>query len=121
MPSLTRTTKIELSSYGNDKANLHCPRCGGNNLHQLEVTVFHREEDAESIVRIKVKGASTSTEVVPDSGSGNPSSRRDGLAIEFSCEHCSEDDPSDIIELTVAQHKGSTELGWRFTPLRKQL
>lgn len=50
------------------------------------------------------------------SGERNPSSRRDGLVISFTCEQCSRDDPGDVIELTIAQHKGSTEIGWRFSP-----
>ena len=38
----------------------------------------------------------------------NPSIRRHGMAIAFSCEHC-----GDGFELTIAQHKGSTEFAWR--------
>jgi hypothetical protein len=51
-------------------------------------------------------------------GSGNPSSRRQGLAIRFFCEGCGGADSDDIIELTVAQHKGSTELAWRYSPAK---
>jgi hypothetical protein len=37
----------------------------------------------------------------------NPSSRRGGIAIRFWCEGC-----PFISELTLAQHKGSTEVEW---------
>ena len=45
---------------------------------------------------------------VPAAGSGNPSDRRHGLAVAFTCEAC----PFQG-ELTVAQHKGATLVGWR--------
>jgi len=45
----------------------------------------------------------------PSKECGNPSRRRDGLAIEFSCENC----PA-ILELTIKQHKGETFFAWRY-------
>lgn len=39
--------------------------------------------------------------------SGNPSARRDGLAIRFTREN------SKMDELTFAQHKGETMVAWR--------
>jgi hypothetical protein len=44
----------------------------------------------------------------PSLRSWNPSWRRDGIAIEFCCEGC-----GSIGELTIAQHKGVTLVGWR--------
>lgn len=116
MPTFQHSSKIEFSAIGHNVLDLHCPRCGENNLHQIGVTVYYRGEDAEYIVKTNVQGATTSTEMVANKESDNPSSRRDGLAIQFRCEHCT-GYPTDILELTIAQHKGSTEVGWRFSPL----
>jgi hypothetical protein len=41
----------------------------------------------------------------------NPSERRQGLAIAFSCEDC-----DAKLELTIAQHKGNTIVEWRLQP-----
>jgi hypothetical protein len=41
------------------------------------------------------------------------------MAIQFECEQCGGGADDDWIELTIAQHKGSTEIGWRFTPKAK--
>ena len=94
---------------------LHCPRCAGRNLHHLGVVIYDRAEDADNVIRTTVEGGTSRTAVVPNSGSGNPSSRRDGLAILFSCEACG-GDLADPIELLIAQHKGSTEIIWRYKP-----
>lgn len=113
--TLLHDSEIALGDYGSTKL-LHCPRCGGDCLHQDAVTIFNRDEDQEQLARIEVVGASAHVAIVPSNGSGNPSSRRQGLTIRFSCEGCGGDQPGDVIELTVAQHKGSTELAWRFSP-----
>ena len=97
-------------------SNLLCPRCGADNLHHLGVTVFDRAEDAASVVRSHVSGSKVAVEIVGSIVAENPSRRRDGLAIQFQCEQCGGDEPDNLIELTIAQHKGSTEIGWRFTP-----
>jgi hypothetical protein len=96
-------------------SELRCPRCAGPNLHHLGVTVFDRAEDAPVVIRTLVEGGKSKTDVVPNGDSGNPSSRRDGLAILFSCEGCG-GDLADPIELMIAQHKGSTEIAWRYRP-----
>jgi hypothetical protein len=96
-------------------SELRCPRCGSQYLHHEGVTLFHRSEDAPSAVRITVAGLSVTTDVVPSS-SENPSSRRNGLSVQFSCEGCGGGSQADTIELTLAQHKGWTEIGWRYTP-----
>ena len=96
-------------------SELRCPRCGGQYLHHLGVTVFDRAEDAPALVRTTVASGTTKTDAVPNAGSGNPSSRRDGLAILFSCESCG-GTLADPIELVIAQHKGTTEIGWRYKP-----
>ena len=97
-------------------ADLLCPRCGADNLHHIGVTFYERGEDDEKLRRLQHFPPSLKTEVVPSHGSGNPSSRRDGLAVRFWCEGCGGQAEDDVIELTIAQHKGSTEIGWRYTP-----
>lgn len=108
--------KIELEQNSDRTSDLRCPRCGGMQMHQGKVTVFNRNEDDETTLVTTVGNFNSLTGLVPNDGSGNPSSRRQGLVIEFDCEGCSTGDPDDVLELTIAQHKGSTEIGWRFTP-----
>jgi hypothetical protein len=88
---------------------LHCPNCGFNYLHHEAVTVYDRGEDAEQTGRTEISGVNRVVmSIVSSDKSGNPSSRRDGLAIRFWCEGC----PAKP-ELTVVQHKGETYLAWR--------
>lgn len=117
MTDLIADGRIKLTHEG-DYSLLYCPRCGSRNLHHLGVTVFDRGEDNGQVIKTSVLPGKTATEVVQSSGSGNPSTRRDGLAIQFACEGCSWN-TSDTIELTVAQHKGDTEVAWRFHPRAK--
>jgi len=72
------------------------------------VTDYHRSEDDAIVLVTKVDGGVANTKLALSEGSGNPSSRRDGLAIKFWCEGC----PA-VLELTVEQHKGQTFLAWR--------
>lgn len=99
-----------------DEDVLMCPRCGYDYLHHVGVKVFDRHEDEATLVRTTVFGAARRTEVVPSAGSGNPSTRRDGITVQFTCEGCSGDKEGDL-ELLIAQHKGQTELSWRFEAL----
>jgi hypothetical protein len=78
--------------------------------------VFDRKEDSASTVRSLVTGSSVTVGIVDSNHAGNPSSRRDGIVIDFECEQCGGGTDENRIELTIAQHKGSTEIGWRFTP-----
>jgi hypothetical protein len=83
-----------------------CPRCGFYYLHQSVVTVYSRAREDDPTVEIEVRN--TATIEVRTKATRNPSSRRDGLAILFDCENC------DFVgELTIAQHKGNTLVGWR--------
>ena len=108
---------------GVDHAVLRCPRCGGANLHHGGVAIFDRvkEDDPKTIVTTFCN-RTIQTSVGPTKGSGNPSSRRGGLSIGFWCEHC--DGGSDwrehgAIELTISQHKGETQMAWRWRVNRK--
>ena len=87
---------------------LHCPHCGGSYLHHESVTVYSRREDADQTHETRVADRLTECGIVPSKLSANPSSRRDGVSITFSCEGC----PTRL-ELTLAQHKGQTEIVWR--------
>jgi hypothetical protein len=91
-----------------DTASLPCPCCGSEYLHQCKVTVFNRSEDADPTSVTMVVGGLATTHLRPSEGCGNPSSRRQGTAIEFNCEGC-----LNRIELTLVQHKGATHIGWR--------
>jgi len=99
-----------------DDEGLMCPNCDSFNLHHRTVTVFDRYEDAEMTHVITVKRGIPTTHRVPSRGCGNPSTRRDGLTIDFECENCEAG-----LTLQIAQHKGSTYLSWRVksvTPLK---
>ena len=111
MNKIVRSNEIRITDWGTSV--LRCPRCNGNNLHQRTVTVFDRGEDQEQVVRTTVEGNTTTVDVVGNEG--NPSSRRHGLSILFDCERCGNSNETYYIELTVAQHKGSTETAWRYT------
>jgi hypothetical protein len=78
-------------------------------LHHGAVAVFDRGEDEAEILETRARDdGSVLVHRVPAYGSENPSARRHGLAIGFECEDCTYRG-----ELTVAQHKGATLVGWR--------
>lgn len=90
---------------------LLCPNCNGSYLHHDLVRVYGRvHEDDLNLVKVTVEttqyGDRTFTPRKPDHG--NPSGRRDGLAVRFWCEFC-----AAVSELTIFQHKGETFLEWR--------
>lgn len=97
---------------------LLCPVCNGNNLHHNSVIHYHRREDEETVRVTYVEGAEFSSSLVPNETSGNPSRRRDGIAIEFWCENChamAEDTDKEFpayFRLQIQQHKGTTYLDW---------
>lgn len=99
---------VSLGGIYQGESNLTCPHCGNNYLHHGEVTVFFRNEDEPLVVVTRIEGGSASVDVVPTPASGNPSSRRDGLTVNFWCEGCGRSS-----ELTIAQHKGISLLAWR--------
>ena len=99
---------------------LECPGCGGEYLHQGKVTAFNRGEDAKETRVTSVDHAGFSDHILPSDDVANPSIRRYGLSLEFTCETCHEpglnDEPPRFetpLELTIAQHKGCTHLQWR--------
>jgi hypothetical protein len=104
------TIDTDFLGIGGGSANvLCCPHCGFQYLHHERITVYERkEEDAEPIVKTIIDGDKTTVEYVPARGSGNPSDRRYGFTIAFSCEGC---DNNPV--LVVEQTKGNTILHWR--------
>lgn len=86
-------------------ALLLCPSCGGNYLHHEKVEIFERIEDADDGIHISV---SDGTATVDKNLIDNPSSRRHGLIIHFTCEHC----PATPI-MTIIQHKGNTWIDFK--------
>lgn len=91
---------------------LICPFCGGNYLHQATTSVYERGEDAETCALTVVNGFTTTVDA-RSSGAGNPSGRRHGLTIEFTCEFSgSHPNPEAAIILCIAQHKGNTRVFW---------
>lgn len=90
---------------------LLCPRCGGNNLHHVDVQVFCRDEDAPESTCTTVMGTGEATMKMVDSRL-NPSGRRDGLKVRFYCETCSFCSHCNRLALTIVQHKGCTFLEW---------
>jgi hypothetical protein len=88
--------------------NLTCPQCRGEYLHHGRVTVYDRAEDAPRVTKIEVRDHSAMINKVDNDISGNPSYRRGGLAIQFSCEQC-----DTTSELIISQHKGQSIISWR--------
>jgi len=107
---------------------LLCPRCSSNNLHHESIAVFERAEDERTVLRTRIgdfqNHHATLVDTLDSAEAGNPSERRNGLAINFWCEVCSRDragDPrsGDVLTLTLAQHKGASVIKWIFSPLRQ--
>lgn len=100
-----------------DDGMLVCPRCKDHYLHQTDVMVFNRREDAEKAhLTSVVKDGPTAMVTVADVDNGtslNPSGRRHGLLIDFACESCDGEESKSKVTLAIYQHKGSTYLDWR--------
>lgn len=103
--------RVEIDSFDGE---LRCPDCGEVNLHQDRVEVWNRPEDADEGTHVVV--VNDSVGVDPDM-SKNPSRRRQGLSIEFFCEHCSCNEKGNLDDkryvLDIVQHKGTTYVSWK--------
>jgi hypothetical protein len=103
---------------------LACPRCTAANLHHECVTIFSRiprpdnldedgsahTEDGGLVLKTEIagdEGRAPSVKSIVSHGRNNPSARRNGLVIRFSCEGC---DARPL--LAIWQHKGTTMLEW---------
>lgn len=110
------TAEIRFSADWPYNQVLTCPACGEGNLHHRTVTIYDRNEDGPETVTTVHRNETVPsvTGGAPGSGGDNPSERRHGLSIAFECEHC-----HVVPELTLAQHKGTSILEWRFQPAPK--
>lgn len=108
---------VVLDEYG----LLECPKCGGEYLHQGNTTIYERGEDADYTTVIAQNEHEVVATKFPSEETHNPSSRRHGLTIEFTCENChgGEWDGEKVIEsntppfhLAIYQHKGCTFMEW---------
>ncbi len=67
-------------------APLACPNCGDEYLHHHSIEVYHRDkEGSDSGLMTEISAGATTVTTNMD---GNPSKRRDGIIINFSCETC---------------------------------
>ena len=90
-----------------DQHILNCPYCNDGYLHQYAVEVFVRKcEDSNVGLKITTVGESFSKST--DVQTGNPSNRRDGIVIKFTCEGCEE-----LPELLIIQDRGNTQIKWK--------
>lgn len=96
---------VDTEDYG----RLCCPDCGDGNTHQLNTTIFEREEDADLTTVIAQDGDKVQVSKFPSKDTCNPSPRRHGLIIEFACEQCGMDKTH---RLAIFQHKGHTYVEW---------
>lgn len=109
---------LTLKGYSGERVVI-CPRCGSDYMHHQEVIRWDRSEDA-TIERYTFAGSErTEVKAVPEA-TGNPSSRRGGLIVSFSCEGCGSGAEGDRLEMVISQHKGQTEIEWRFDPRRSK-
>lgn len=83
-----------------EEAALVCPSCGHAFLLHERIEIFDRAEDESHGIHLTVfhRRATFDTSL-----EGNPSSRRHGLKIRFSCETCVAQPV-----LSISQHKGVT-------------
>lgn len=103
---------VGISQVGNESGHLRCPRCNSENLNHIGARFFIRHEDAMDVAVVDVEGPGVSMRMEKNQKSGNPSARRHGLVVQFVCEICPDD--GTVLELMIAQHKGQTEIGWRY-------
>ena len=107
---------------------LSCPICGSDDsgLHQESVEVWNRKED-DLVSGIRIGEVGELTVAIGE----NPSLRRNGIRIEYSCERCScdvwDDDlkmftastdcrPRIVAALLLWQHKGTSFISWEIIP-----
>lgn len=95
----------QLSSELNE-VSLNCEHCGNEWLHQEQVEIYRGPEDWHHTRVICDKHDNvTKEDHKPRNNSRNPSPRRDGVRIVFSCEQC-----GGFTNLLVFQHKGKEYL-----------
>ncbi len=96
-----------LVTKSEDRDALACPSCEYTYTHQSIIEVFARQEDCDGI-HTCVRGETVMTD---RNMSANPSPRRQGIRIYFTCESCHGEDGDNYpppYELLIFQHKGQT-------------
>lgn len=81
--------------------------CGGDYLHQGNATIFNRSEDAKTTTVLAQDDNTVQVSEFPSTDTCNPSPRRHGLILDFTCEDCG---PGK--RLAIFQHKGCTFMEW---------
>ena len=94
--------------------NIVCPNCGNGYLHHESVGIWDRGEDDVNGKNLLITGIGDwndkplSFRFNDEHGmTWNPSPRRGGIRIQFSCECC-----SAVPVLAIYQHKGCTIIEW---------
>lgn len=117
---MIETVGIAAAIGGNLGTALLCPCCGNEYLHQEDVHIWDHGEDSETCNYVEmVDGKGRAFGEVPVTAvPGNPSPRRSGLCITFTCEGCHPPEhqhPSQKrppFALDIYQHKGQTIVHW---------
>jgi predicted GIY-YIG superfamily endonuclease len=102
------TDVLELVTAYSHHSTMECPSCKYDFTHQEYYEIFQRNEDCDGIhTVVKLDGTTVDTKM-----KDNPSSRRDGMRMYFSCESCHGNQEEGInpplFELLIYQHKGVT-------------
>lgn len=86
---------------------LCCPKCGGENLHQVKVeSIFRQKNDGVAVIH-------TSDNVdIRNREWKNIHVDSDVLYIYFTCEGCNWEENKPPYVLRIAQHKGTTYVDW---------
>ena len=84
---------------------LMCPKCSGQNLHQVWVkSIFRDEEDKDGTAVISTTKVTVQKRIKCEQIPG----RRDVIDIKFFCDGCG----GEFI-LRILQHKGNTMISWK--------
>lgn len=92
------------------KPALECAHCGNDYTH-LEGFAWYRREEDDGVCSVAMSGKTGIPATIVMDNKYNPSPRRDGMHIIYSCESCGE-----LSSLAIAQHKGQTHVGTVICP-----
>lgn len=89
-----------LSFIDMDDNFIKCPKCNDSYTHQGKIEIFNRSEDESEGTHVAVRFH----EIKIDKNlEGNPSSRRQGVTINMTCESHEHN-----FKVNIYQHKGQT-------------
>ena len=102
-----------------EDGDLECMHCGETYLHQGNATIYEYADKPNWVRVMAQDGGEVTITDFPRRDSANPSSDRNGLILEFWCEHCNmpndeygENAGADPFRLAIYQHKGITYMEW---------